>query len=77
MNVTHYPTNDGASSLASLQLQLSSQLLMIRSRHLKLEMKCVPFFDLRKAFDSVPHRSLLDKLAGLGFDDHTLSWITS
>ena len=38
---------------------------------------CSIFFDLRKAFDSVPHRPLVDKLASLGLDAHTLSWITS
>ena len=38
---------------------------------------CSIFFDLRKAFDSVPHRPLVDKLANLGLDVHALSWITS
>ena len=38
---------------------------------------CSIFFDLRKAFDSVPHRPLVDKLANLGLDAHALSWITS
>ena len=37
--------------------------------------KCV--LDLKKAFDSVPHRPLIDKLASYGLDAHTLSWITS
>ena len=35
------------------------------------------FFNLKKAFDSVPHRSLMDKLSSYGLDAHTLSWITS
>ena len=38
---------------------------------------CSIFFDLKKAFDSVPHRPLLDKLTCYGLDAHTLSWITS
>ena len=38
---------------------------------------CSIFFDLRKAFDSVPHRPLVDKLDNLGLDAHALSWITS
>ena len=33
------------------------------------------FFDLRKAFDSVPHRALLDKLKNLQLSDHILKWI--
>ena len=35
------------------------------------------FFDLRKAFDSVPHLPLLQKLGEIGLNDHILQWITS
>ena len=38
---------------------------------------CSIFFDLRKAFDSVSHRLLVDKLTSLGLDAHIISWITS
>ena len=34
------------------------------------------FFDYRKAFDSVPHRPLLEKLENIGFNNHILRWIT-
>ena len=52
---------------------------MISSRHLKLGKKyiCSIFFDIRKAFDTVSHRLLVDKLTSHGLDVHTISWITS
>ena len=36
---------------------------------------CAIFFDYRKAFDSVPHESLLLKLANIGLDDCLLVWL--
>ena len=35
------------------------------------------FFDLRKAFDSVPLRPLLNKLKSVGLSDHLIKWICS
>ena len=35
---------------------------------------CALFFDLRKAFDSVPHRLLLDKLKISGLNEHLIKW---
>ena len=35
------------------------------------------FFDYRKAFDSVPHRRLMDKLSQIGFHPLILAWICS
>ena len=36
---------------------------------------CIVFFDVRKAFDSVPHIPLLQKLANLGLNPFLLRWI--
>ena len=36
---------------------------------------CAVFFDLRKAFDSVPHRVLLQKLQSSGLNEHISNWL--
>ena len=36
---------------------------------------CVIFFDVRKAFDSVPHALLLQKMRELGLDPYLIRWI--
>ena len=36
---------------------------------------CAVFFDLKKAFDSVPHRSLVAKLESIGLNKYILRWI--
>ena len=35
------------------------------------------FIDLRKAFDSVPHKELLSKLRRFGFGKNSINWFTS
>ena len=37
---------------------------------------CAVFFDFSKAFDSVPHRPLLQKLKDLKVHSHILKWLT-
>ena len=36
---------------------------------------CAVFFDLRKAFDSVPHQPLLDTLSSTGIPPHLILWL--
>ena len=36
---------------------------------------CVIFFDLKKAFDSIPHVGLLNKLANLNLNPYLYQWI--
>lgn len=38
---------------------------------------CTVFFDLHKAFDSVPHQPLIHKLEELGVDKYLLKWISN
>ena len=35
------------------------------------------FFDLQKAFDTIPHAKLISKLSDLDIPPHVLSWISS
>ena len=36
---------------------------------------CAIFFDLKKAFDSVPHRKLVEKLVAIDLNPYILRWI--
>ena len=38
---------------------------------------CAVYFNLRKAFDSVPHRVLLQKLQSSGLNEHISNWLFS
>ncbi len=38
---------------------------------------CANFFDFQKAFDSVPHRPLLDKLSQLGVNETIILWVAN
>ena len=38
---------------------------------------CVVFFDVKKAFDSVPHAPLLEKLDEIGLNPYIIHWIKS
>ena len=46
------------------------------TKHLIVYEVCSIFFNLQKAFDSVPHHSLIAKLSQLNISDFLLKWIT-
>ena len=38
---------------------------------------CAMFFDLRKAFDTVPHQQLIEKIIATGINTYIVSWMRS
>ena len=55
-------------------------LSTIHDWHLHLENSmevCATFLDLRKTFDSVPHRQLMEVLSNLGLPSSVLKWLVS
>ena len=63
----------GKSTVTALLAVTHDWFKALESRH----NVCSVFFDLRKAFDSVPHRLLLEKLNTYALDSHILSWLHS
>ena len=50
---------------------------MIKAANANLNFTVALFIDLRKAFDSVPHKELLPKLKRFGFGDNSINLFTS
>ena len=38
---------------------------------------CAVFFDIQKAFHTIPHYALMQKLQNTGLNNHILHWICS
>ena len=62
----------GRSTVSALLTTTSDWLTMLESG----KDICAVFFDYRKAFDSVPHRPLMEKLSSLGLSVYLMKWIT-
>ena len=67
----------GGFALGNPQLQLLCQLFTTFSNSWKMFDVSLVFFDLCKAFDSVPHLPLPHKLKNIGLNQHILQWIAS
>ena len=69
-------SNNGGSRKASRQSHL--RILAIIYHWLTSEQEvCAVFFDMKKAFDSMPHRPLLKKLASIRLHHNILQWVRS
>ena len=49
----------------------------IYSKTNEIKETCLIFLDFKKAFDTVSHKILINKLGGYGLDLHTVLWFTS
>ena len=76
----HHPLSDNQWGFTRGKSTVGALLTAVDSWHQQLDSRidiCAVFFDLRKAFDSVPHWLLLNKLSRLGVDPYLLQWIAS
>ena len=61
-----------------LERHISSGDNLWLTQHLRVWTRsCTVSFDMKKAFDSVPHRSLLEKRASIGLHYNSLQWVRS
>ena len=67
------PNQWGWRSAGSALLTVTDEWHQILEQN--AEVGTVFFFDLKKAFDTVPHRPLLNKLSSIGLDPHILQWL--
>ena len=63
-----------AHSCETQLLTTLQDLLYWRDRRMQIDLAVL---DFEKAFDTVPHRSLLGKLEHYGLDSHLLGWVNS
>ena len=76
----HHPLSDNQWGFTRGKSTVGALLTAVDSWHQQLDSRidiCTVFFDLCKAFDSVPHRLLLNKLSRLSVDPYLLQWIAS
>ena len=68
---SQYGFRSGFSTISAL-LSVTNDWFSLLDSHNSV---CAVFFDLRKAFDSVPHQLLLDTLSSSGIPPHLFLWL--
>ena len=71
LSVDQFGFCKGRSCLTQLLVTIN-ELMGCLDKHVPVD---AAYLDIKKAFDSVPHRRLLSKLSGYGISGHLLSWI--
>ena len=77
---TRCPLSPNQWGVTAKRSTATALLSVLHDWHQQLEEKkevCAVFFDLRKAFDTVPHLPLMHKLQSLGVESYLLKWIHS
>ena len=77
---THCPLSPNQWGFTAKRSTTTALLSVLHDWHQQLEEKkevCAVFFDLQKAFDTVPHLPLMHKLQSLGVESYLLKWIHS
>ena len=74
----HFPISDNQWGFSKGKSTTGALLTAVDNWHRLLESGndiCAVFFDLRKAFDSMPHKLLLNELVEINTDPHLIKWI--
>ena len=77
---TYCPLSPNQWGVTAKKSTTTALLSVLHDWHQQLEEKkevCAVFFDLRNAFDTVPHLPLMHKLQPLGVESYLLKWIHS
>ena len=72
-----YLQTSGVFRLGNQQLQHTGNMSQLVGDQEKGKEVAAIFFDFKKAFDTVPHKALLDKLQELQLDGILVKWIRS
>ena len=74
---THCPLSPNQLGVTAKKSTTTAMLSVLHDWHQQLEEKkevCAAFFDLWKAFDTIPHLPLMHELQTLGADSYPLKW---
>ena len=75
--IEHAPLSDSQWGFQKRKSAVLSLLLATHEWHSLMDRQKDVFFDFQKAFDTVPHHRLMERLANIGIHPLLLSWLCS